>query len=493
MQNLFASETARREAGGKLLELFARLLALYDLPAYRPESKPVVGKSTAAKVTQAQSLKTKPARRQRGFYWRAWSLQLTLWYLLWQRLSPLHTLVAAVADARRGGADALCGQRPPLSQKLRSSATAGYAKARQRLPLPWLIECFEHQGQALAALATPAPPGALPLRLLDGSTQRLRPYGDIPQHFPPHRTRRQRAYWCVARTVVCFCAATGLALLGQIGSLHLSEQALAVRIILRAAARALYVGDRNFGVWRVVAAGAQSGGHVLVRLTCCRAGRLAGGHRLKPGLDWAVNWAPTRHDQVDCGLRPTAVAGRLVVVRGTRPGWRTKVLYLFTTLTDRTAYAPAWLLAQYGRRWQVELNLRWVKATMDLGQLEVKSPAMARKEFYAGLMAYNLVRGLMGVAARTAAVPVQDLSFAAARTLLCGVLSLLWLSWVPAVRRWEELQRLCAEAQRARLPGRRKRRPSEPRAQYHVPQVFPPLHGTRAQARRNLKKQLAKR
>jgi hypothetical protein len=30
-----------------------------------------------------------------------------LWYLLWQRLSPQHTLAAVVADARRGGADAL--------------------------------------------------------------------------------------------------------------------------------------------------------------------------------------------------------------------------------------------------------------------------------------------------------------------------------------------------------------------------------------------------
>jgi len=487
MLNLFASESARSDATGKLLQLFAQLLALDDLPQCKTPSKQAPAKRTKAKQTTA-----KPPKRKRGFYWRAWSLQLTLWYLIWQRLSPLHTLVAVVADARRGGADALCGARTPLSKKLRSSATAGFTKARQRLPLPWLIQSFEHQAQALTDLATAPQPDALPVRLLDGSTQRMRPHGDIPKHFPPHRTRRKQAYWCLARTVVCFCATTGLALLGQIGSLHLSEQALAVRMLLAAAVRALYVGDRNFGVWRVAAACAQSGGHALVRLTRTRAGRLAGGQRLKPGLDWAVNWAPTRHDQVDRGLQPTAVAGRLVVVRTTRPGWRTEVLYLFTTLTDATAYPPAWLLAQYGRRWQVELNLRWVKVTLGLGQLEVKSADLARKEFYAGLMAYNLVRGLMGVAARTAGVSVQGLSFATARAILCGALGLLWLSWVPAARRWEELQRVCAEVGRARLPRRRKRRPAEPRAQYHMPQVFPPLRGTRAQARRNLKKHVAK-
>ena len=191
-------------------------------------------------------------------------------------------------------------------------------------------------------------------------------------------------------------------------------------------------------------------------------------------------------------MKKKAVAGCLVVVRGQRRGWRTQTLCLFTTLTAATAFAPAWLLGQYGRRWQVEVNLRWVKTTMGLGQLEVKSADLACKEFYAGLMAYHLVRGLMGVAARTTGVTVQELSLATARTILYGALGILWLSWVPASRRWAEWQRLCAEVGRARLPRRAQPRPSEPRAQYHVPQVFPPLRGTRAQARRNLKKAAAK-
>ena len=177
MQNLFASASARSEAAGELLPLFARLLALQNLPACpraAPPAKP--------KRAPGQAAPHPAPRRKRGFYWRAWSLHLTLWYLLWQRLSPLHTLGAVVADALSGG-------RTPLSQKLRSNATAGFTKARQRLPLPWLIQSFEHQAQALADLAAPPPPpAALPVRLLDGSTQRLRPHGDIPKHFLPHRT-----------------------------------------------------------------------------------------------------------------------------------------------------------------------------------------------------------------------------------------------------------------------------------------------------------------
>lgn len=467
MQTLFASPEARAAASAPLLESYARLLALVDLPACGSKSK-------------------------RGFYRRAWDLRVTLWYLIWQRLSPWHTQAAVVADARRGGADALGGKGLPLSQRLRSTATTAFAKARRRLPLPWLIECFERWALALVALAAPESPGALPVRLLDGSTLRLRPHGDIPRHFPPHRTRRGRSYWCVARVVVGFCADSAVALCGQIGSLRCSEQALAVRMILASAARALYVGDRNFGVWRVVRACAQSGGHALVRLTVARANRLAGGRRLRPGLDLALDWTPTRHDQNDPGLRRAAVAGRLVVVRVTRRGWRTQVLFLFTTLTEVKAYPPAWLLRQYGRRWQVEVNLRWVKVALGLGQLEVKSADLARKEFYAGLLAYNLVRGLMGVAARTSGGVVGELSFTTARTILHGVLGVLWLSWLPARRRWEELERVCAEVGRARRPRRAKPRPSEPRAQHHVPQVFPLLRGTRAQARAQLKKMMAK-
>jgi hypothetical protein len=292
----------------------------------------------------------------------------------------------------------------------------------------------------------------------------------------------------VARVVAAFCGTSAVALAAQMGSIHQSEQALAVRLILGAAARALYVGDRNFGVWRVVRACAQAGGQALVRLTGARAKRLAAGQRLRPGLDLAVHWTASAHDQVDRGLRQESVAGRLVVVRVARRGWRTQTLILFTTLTEATAYPPAWLLAQYGRRWQVELDLRAIQATMGLSQLEVKSADLAPKDFYAGLMAYHLVRGLMGVAARVCGGAVQELSFATARTILFGALGWLWLGWGSRRRRGEELERVCREVGRARRPRRTKRRPAEPRAQYHTPQVFPPRRGPRAQARQRLKK-----
>jgi len=426
-----------------------------------------------------------------GHYQRLWTPLTTLWYFIWQWLQPRHTLEAVVTDARRGGADRLNPKNRRLSQRIKSRATTSFCDARQRLPLEWVRDCFLHLAQQLRRLAGQPDP-ALPVELLDGSTKRLRPYGDIAQAFPAHRTCRPKSYWCVARVLVSFCASTGIAMGALLASIHVSEQAMAVQLMLAAAKRVLYLGDRNFGVWRVVRAARQSGGHALVRLTQARVRRLLGKKRLPQFLDLPLLWMASSHDQVDPGLRPEAVPGRLIIIRAMRPGYRPQCLYLFTTLTDGAAYPAQRLLQLYGWRWQAELNFRTVKATMELDQSEAKSADMVRKEFYAGLMAYNLVRGLMTAAAGQTGGSPSQLSFAKVRLLLAAVIVELWMDSISKAACQQRLSWLLTEASAARLPRRAKPRQSEPRAQYHEPQAFPSMKGSRSEARRALKKSLLK-
>ena len=427
-----------------------------------------------------------------GHYQRLWTPLVTLWYFIWQWLQPRHTLEAVVTDARRGGADRLGPKNKWLSQRIKSRATTAYCEARQRLPLAWVRDCFLKLAQRLRGLGT-VPNPELPVEVLDSSTKRFRPHaGDLAKEFPPHRTRRRIAYWCVGRVVVSFCVHTGVAMRALIGSLHLSEQALAVQLMLEAAQRVLYIADRNFGVWRVVGAASQSGGHALVRLTEVRARRLFGKKRLPTFLDRLLQWVPTAHDQVDPGLRKESVPGRLIIMQASRPGYRLQTLYLFTTLTDVQAYPPQLLLEMYGWRWQAELNFRTVKDTMEMDQSEAKSADMVRKEFYAGLMAYNLVRGLMAAAAAQADCTPNQLSFAKVRDLLAAVITELWMGSLSRAAGDQRLLWLLAEASAARLPRRAKPRKSEPRAQYYEPQVFPKIKGSRAQARLALEKSLRK-
>src|SRR5207245_9353852 len=114
----------------------------------------------------------------------------TLRYRYWRWPQPKHTLEKVVSDARRGGADGLCARGKPLSKGLKSKATTAYSDARQRLPLEWVRQCF---GKLVAVLLTLGNWRSqdLPVELLDGSTKRLRPHGDIGQHFPAPRTRRK--------------------------------------------------------------------------------------------------------------------------------------------------------------------------------------------------------------------------------------------------------------------------------------------------------------
>jgi hypothetical protein len=426
-----------------------------------------------------------------GAYERLWAPLITLWYLIWQWLQPRHTLDAVVTDARRGGADGLCPKGKPLSQGIQSRATTAFSDARQRLSLAWVCQCFGQLVTALLALGEGRDPD-LPAELLDGSTKRLRPYGDVAKHFPAHRTRRKHAYGCLARVVVSFCATTGIATAARIASIHVSEQALAVELMLEAAKRVLYIGDRNFGVWRVVRAAVQGGGQALVRLTQVRARRLLGRKRLPAFLDLAVVWSASSHDQIDPGLKQESVAGRLIIIRAQRRGYRPQTLYLFTTWTEVVAYPPERLLELYGWRWQVELNFRTVKSTMEMDRSEAKSAEMVRKEFYAGLMAYNLVRGLMAAAAAEAGCRPVELSFSKVQGLLAMVLTELFMAWMSPSARDCRLLWLSAEAAAAKLPRRRKPRRNEPRAQFYDPQVFPAIKGSREEARLALKKSVSK-
>lgn len=409
---------------------------------------------------------------------------VTLWYLLFQWLNQDHTLDAVVADARAGGADRLNAK---LSRQLISSSTGPYSDARTRLPQEFLAQVLRRQGAKITQQSPTTLWQGLLLALLDGTTVRLRPYGDIAKEFAPHGNQHQKAYWCLMRVVVSFCALSGAALDCALGPTRLSEQALGCEIILRAVGHCLFLGDRNFGIFRIVQAARHAQKHVLLRLTEVRATKLLG-QALRAG-DFSVTWKPTRHDQLqpDCCKDP--VPGRLIIARLECPGFRTQWLCLFTTLTDARQYPSHELVKLYGLRWHVELDLRYVKAQMGAAQLPVHSAAMARKQWLACLLAYNLIRAAMLCAALQQGLPPLSLSFSACRRRLEFWLRDFGATHADVLVSWN---RTLAELGQCGHPKRRKPRPTEPRKKRHVRESFPPLLGSRAKARAKLQKRAPK-
>ena len=374
-----------------------------------------------------------------------------------------------------------------LSAQITSESTSAYSDARQRLPLDACLRTLWHTAQQFGQSFKLPQWFGLQVGLLDGSTYRLRPSGDIPEHFPPHRPGncKKPPYWCVARVVGLLCLATGAVLDSAVGSLKASEQALSAALLRgRCWAGWLLLGDRNFGVYSVACAIASAQGHALLRLTRIRAARLARscGLKLKPGLDAPVSWSASRNDRCPAGLSPVAVQGRLLAVRVNRPGLPSLTLYLFTTQVDPLNCPAQQLVQLYAQRWNIEVCFRYIKAQMELGFLECRSADIARKEWFAGLIGYNLIRWTMACAAAKAQVAPPLLSFSRARELLLG-----WLGRSPWHRRsprsWE---RLLSRISNARLPKRRKRRPSEPRAVRPFRKDRVTLNGSRVAARKRL-------
>jgi hypothetical protein len=427
-----------------------------------------------------RALRKLPALQGKGFYDRLFNPLVTLWCLLFQRLNPDHSLDAALSNARSGGADRI---NKKLSGQLVSDSTCSYSDARQRLPWEFLAQALSLQGRRIIGLSPTTLWHGWAIALLDGSTVRMRSHGRMAKEFPPNRNQYGRPYWCLMRVVVCFCALSGAALDCAMGSIRVSEQVLACQIILDSIAKSLFIGDRNFGVFRVAQAARHAGQAVLLRMTDRRARKLLG-RTLVLG-DHEVFWEPTRHDQLQPTCCKEPMAGRLLVVRLQRKGFRSQLLCLFTTLPNTTDYQLEELVRLYGRRWHIELNLRYLKAQMDLVQLEAKSPDMARKEWLAGLLAYNLIRAAQLCAALQKGISPLTLSFSSARRRLEAWLRQFGHTQQQVSSLWVKILQQIGQCL---LPRRPKPRPSEPRAQRHLRSPYPPLYGSRANARKHLKK-----
>ena len=72
----------------------------------------------------------------------------------------------------------------------------------------------------------------------------------------------------------------------------------------------------------------------------------------------------------------------------------------------------------YERRWDGEVDIRSIKSTMKMEILRCKTPAMVHKEVWTHLLAYNLLRTVMAVAASENAVDPRAISFKGAKQAL---------------------------------------------------------------------------
>lgn len=419
------------------------------------------------------------------FYERLFTPLVMLWGFIFQRLNADHTCDAALAYIASGKVDHLDDRHTVLlSQRIKSESTAAYCKGRQRLPLSVLQGVLHQTVQVVQQkLGSDRLWRGHQVSLLDGSTLLLRPEPELVTTYGVHKTGREESYWVVMRVVVAFCLRTAVLLGVAEGSVSESEQKLAKSIFALAAPDTVHVGDRNFGIFSIVQAVRHYEGWVLLRMTRQRARALAG-RELRSGADIEVTWRHSYKDQLDPEMSAEPVQGRLAYVRLQRLGFRPVHLHLFTTLLDAERYPLQALVELYGLRWHVELGLRYVKDTLDMALLTAKTSDMVRRELYAGLLAYNLIRGYMVQAAKQANLSPLRLSFSLCWRRVRDVV----LSWRPTdsvQHTREQIRRLLHRLAKCLLPKRKQFR-IEPRAVRRLPAIYPHLGGSRKEAREHL-------
>lgn len=361
------------------------------------------------------------------------------------------------------------------SGKLPSANTGAYNQARQALPAMVVQQACDRIFGGLMAEMDRSPSSAPRAFLLDGSSIRLPHTPVLCRSYPPGSNQHGEAHFPLVRILVAHDLYTGLAMRPQFGPMHgpnaVSEQQLLESAIDRLPAGSVLIGDANFGVFSVAYAGMRSEHPVLLRLTPVRAQHLLAG-RLQDGMDRSIVWRPSRWDRKSHpGLPADAcVRGRLIV-RQVQPdnGAAPFLLCLFTTLATASEEA----LKLYGRRWNIETDLRTLKATLRLDQLTCNTPSMVAKEIDMGIAAYNLVRAFTCLASEQSGIPPRGYSFTTVRRIVEVFTPKLAAAPTPqAAQQVFEQMMLCVQ-QAAKLPHRTGRRPSYPRRVWTPKNTYP--------------------
>jgi hypothetical protein len=353
-----------------------------------------------------------------GWLDRIFSPLVTLWVFLGQVLSADHSCRAAVA---RLIAHRLARGQPPCSAQ-----TGAYCQARKRLPESFFADVACSVGRGLDAQAEKRWLWkGWRVYLFDGTTVTM---PDTPKNqaaypqvynqkpglgFPIARLGALISLACGAVVNLGFCRYAGKGQ-GEVSLLRRLWDVLRPGDVLLA--------DRLTANWANIVLLRQRGVELVSRLNKShRRADFRRGRRLG-SEDHIVRWAkPTSIRSLDRAAYqalPESVTVRETRIRVPQPGFRTRSIVVVTTLLDPRQVTKEDLARLYRERWNIELDLRAIKSAMQMRELRCKTPELVRKEVWAHILAYNLIRTVMAQAAAKHNILPRSISFTGAMQTL---------------------------------------------------------------------------
>jgi hypothetical protein len=345
---------------------------------------------------------------------RVFSPVTTIWGFLSQVLSEDHSCRDAVSR--------IIAHRAANGIKVCSPNTASYCNARSRVPTRVLSALAKRTAEELqTSVGDPWKWNGRSVFIVDGSHVSMPDTAENQAVYPQPPNQKPGLGFPLARITVALSLATGachdLAIAPYQGK-GTGEKTLFRRMYDSLNPGDVVLADALFDDYFIACELCNRNVDIVARVQHERKGSRTAQSR--PDGDIII-WQRPNKPRGMTGEQyrsyPKQLLMRQVTVDACDKNNRVKQFKVVTTILDVSIDGEQ-IGDLYERRWEGEVDIRSIKSTMQMDILRCKTPDMVHKEIWTHLLAYNLLRTVMAVAANENDIEPRQVSFKGAKQAL---------------------------------------------------------------------------
>ena len=259
--------------------------------------------------------------------------------------------------------------------------------------------------------------------LVDGFTFQMPDTPENQKAYPQHTAQKPGIGFPIARVTGLLSLATGTAVnaaLGPYKGKGTGETALFKQILGSLKKGDVVVADRYYCTYWLICALMAMGVDICFRKHQARHTDFRKGRRLGKDdhiVSWKKGTRPEWMSKEEYELLPDEILLREIRYMIDEPGRKQEAFIVATTMIEIKGEAGVTrdeIAELYGYRWNIELDIRSIKTFMNLGHVRCKTPEMVHREFWTTLLAYNLIRTTIALAANLSNKRPRQISFVSA-------------------------------------------------------------------------------